>query len=254
MTDTSGADTVDPAATDRRGLRVLGFEECLQRLHDAPVGRVGFLRDGEVAILPVNHVVDGMDVAFRTSWGSKLQTAADAGRVAFEVDGHDTAARDRLERPGPRQRDDRLRGGGPAAPRRPRHQTVGPVGRQHVLGPDPPRGDHRPRDHRVRAPLTRRQSGARPRSTPEERAPQTRGAACPTTGAPSRVRRSSARSAAGQDDLQGAGLAGAREHVVGLDELVQGEVVGDEPAGVDLAAGDQRAAGSAWSRCRPGRW
>ena len=91
MTDTSGADTVDPAATDRRGLRVLGFEECLQRLHDAPVGRVGFLRDGEVAILPVNHVVDGMDIAFRTSWGSKLQTAADAGRVAFEVDGHDPA-------------------------------------------------------------------------------------------------------------------------------------------------------------------
>jgi nitroimidazol reductase NimA-like FMN-containing flavoprotein (pyridoxamine 5'-phosphate oxidase superfamily) len=91
MSDTSGADTVDPAATDRRGLKVLGFDECLQRLRDAVVGRVGFLRDGEIAILPVNHVVDGMDIAFRTSWGSKLQTAADAGRVAFEVDGHDRA-------------------------------------------------------------------------------------------------------------------------------------------------------------------
>ena len=91
MSETSGADTVDPAATDRRGLKVLGFDECLQRLRDAVVGRVGFLRDGEIAVLPVNHVVDGMDIAFRTSWGSKLQIAADAGRVAFEVDGHDPA-------------------------------------------------------------------------------------------------------------------------------------------------------------------
>ena len=81
MSETSGADTVDPAATDRRGLKVLGFDECLQRLRDAVVGRVGFLRDGEIAVLPVNHVVDGMDIAFRTSWGSKLQIAADAGLV-----------------------------------------------------------------------------------------------------------------------------------------------------------------------------
>lgn len=74
-------------ATDHRGLRVLGMEECLERIRQAPVGRVGFAADGEVTVLPVTHILDGLDVVFRTTWGSKLQVAADVGRVAFEVDG-----------------------------------------------------------------------------------------------------------------------------------------------------------------------
>ena len=75
-------------AIDRRGLRVLSSEECLTRVRETPMGRVGFALNGRIAILPVNHVLDGTDVAFRTSWGSKLQLAADLAQVAFEVDGH----------------------------------------------------------------------------------------------------------------------------------------------------------------------
>ena len=61
------------------------------------------------------------------------------------------------------------------------------------------------------------------------------------------------RSGPGEDDLQGAGVGGVGEHVVGLVELVEGEVVGDEPGGVDLVALRPGAAASGSSRCRPGR-
>src|SRR5260370_32009682 len=44
---------------------------------------------------------------------------------------------------------------------------------------------------------------------------------------------------AAEDDLERASVGGAGEHVVRLFELIQAEAVGDEPPGVDLAAGDQ---------------
>ncbi len=75
--------------TDHRGLRVLGFEDCLQRLRTTKVGRLAFVSEGEPVLFPVNHAVDGVDVVFRTSWGSKLQVAEASGTVAFEVDGFD---------------------------------------------------------------------------------------------------------------------------------------------------------------------
>lgn len=78
--------------TDRRGLQVLDFEECLARLRRTPVGRLSFVSDGESVILPVNHAVDGTTVVFRTQHGSKMEVATKAGNVAFEVDGWDGAA------------------------------------------------------------------------------------------------------------------------------------------------------------------
>jgi uncharacterized protein len=75
--------------TDHRGLRVLGLDECMRRLRATPLGRLAFVQDGEPVVLPVNHGVDGLDVVFRTTWGSKLQVAEEAGIVAFEVDGFD---------------------------------------------------------------------------------------------------------------------------------------------------------------------
>src|ERR1700733_11004673 len=45
--------------------------------------------------------------------------------------------------------------------------------------------------------------------------------------------------AAAEGDLQRAGVGGPGEDVVRLVELIQAEVVGDEPLGVELAAGDQ---------------
>jgi len=79
--------------TDRRGLVVLAFDECLRRLAAAPVGRLAFLVAGSPVVLPVNHGLDGTSIVFQTTQGSKLQVAEAAGDVAFEVDNYVTAAR-----------------------------------------------------------------------------------------------------------------------------------------------------------------
>jgi nitroimidazol reductase NimA-like FMN-containing flavoprotein (pyridoxamine 5'-phosphate oxidase superfamily) len=54
---------------------------------------VAFVADGEVMILPVTYLLDGLGVSFLTTWGSKLQVAADAGPMAFEVDESDPVTR-----------------------------------------------------------------------------------------------------------------------------------------------------------------
>jgi len=84
-------DDLGPAnrPTDHRGLLVLDLEECLKRLRTTPVGRLAFVHEGEPVAFPVNHAVDGVDVVFRTSWGSKFQVAETSGTVAYEVDGYD---------------------------------------------------------------------------------------------------------------------------------------------------------------------
>jgi nitroimidazol reductase NimA-like FMN-containing flavoprotein (pyridoxamine 5'-phosphate oxidase superfamily) len=72
--------------TDHAGLEILPLDECLRLLASVPVGRVGFVADGEVVVLPVNHVVDGQDVIFRTAPGSKLSAAEGQNCAAFEAD------------------------------------------------------------------------------------------------------------------------------------------------------------------------
>ena len=161
MAHSSGADTVDPSVTDRRGLKVLCVEECRRRLREAVVGRVGFLRDREVAILPVNHVVDGTDIAFRTGWGATLQTAVEAGRVAFEVDGYDADASSGWSvlvhgnATVVYEAEDQARLDGLAA--KPWVQ----FGHQHFLGPDLSGGDKRPGGPAKGTPLRAASSGLR---------------------------------------------------------------------------------------------
>ncbi len=78
---------------DHAGLAVLPLEDCLRLLGSVPVGRIGFQADGEVVILPVNHVVDGQSVAFRTATGSKLSAAEGQSHVVFEADDYDAGRR-----------------------------------------------------------------------------------------------------------------------------------------------------------------
>ncbi len=77
---------------DHAGLETLNFDTCLRLLASVPVGRVGFVADGEVQILPVNHLVDGQDVVFRTAYGSKLSAAEECGPLTFEADAYDEEA------------------------------------------------------------------------------------------------------------------------------------------------------------------
>jgi nitroimidazol reductase NimA-like FMN-containing flavoprotein (pyridoxamine 5'-phosphate oxidase superfamily) len=57
------------------------------------VGRVGFLADGEIVILPVNHLMDGPDVIFRTGSGSKLGSVDGKNLIGFEADHYDAMTR-----------------------------------------------------------------------------------------------------------------------------------------------------------------
>ncbi len=77
------------AATDHAGLDVLSFEECLELMARSGVGRVAFLADGEIEVLPVNYTIEGARVAFRTATGTKLEAAIERSVVAFEVDAFD---------------------------------------------------------------------------------------------------------------------------------------------------------------------
>ena len=78
---------------DHAGLEILPFDRCLQLLSTATVGRVSFFADGEIVVLPVNHVMDGHDPVFRTARGSKLSAAEGQNVVAFEADGYDERTR-----------------------------------------------------------------------------------------------------------------------------------------------------------------
>lgn len=69
-------------------LEEIGEEECLELLAAESVGRVAAVSAGRPLIFPVNYVLDGRTVAFRTDPGTKLD-AATLGRVAFEVDSVD---------------------------------------------------------------------------------------------------------------------------------------------------------------------
>src|SRR5215471_10729601 len=80
-------------SVDHAGLEILPFEECLRLLASVPVGRVGFIADGELVILPVNHVVDGQNVAFRTAHGSKLSAAEGQNVATFEADHYNEQTR-----------------------------------------------------------------------------------------------------------------------------------------------------------------
>ena len=78
---------------DHAGLEALPLEVCLRLLESVPVGRVSFCTDGEVVTLPVNHVMDGQDIVFRTDQGSKLSAAERQDHVAFEADDYDLRTR-----------------------------------------------------------------------------------------------------------------------------------------------------------------
>lgn len=80
-------------APDHAGLCTIPLDDCLRLLASVPLGRVGFVSDGEVVVLPVNHAVTGQDVVFRTTQGSKLSAAESENAVTFEADHYDPRGR-----------------------------------------------------------------------------------------------------------------------------------------------------------------
>jgi hypothetical protein len=81
--------------TGARQQQELPREEALRLLGTVPVGRVVFTHRALPAIRPVNHIVDGHQVIFRTSASAEITTAVDGTGtiVAFEADAIDPARR-----------------------------------------------------------------------------------------------------------------------------------------------------------------
>ena len=73
------------------GFRTLPRARCLELLATRPVGRVGVSVGALPAVLPVNFVVAGNRLVFRTAPGTKLGAALARSVVAFEVDAYHPA-------------------------------------------------------------------------------------------------------------------------------------------------------------------
>ena len=67
----------------------LAPDECWELLRSPPTGRLGVLVDSAPEIYPVNHVVDGGVILFRSSGGTKWRGFGRNPSVCFEVDGID---------------------------------------------------------------------------------------------------------------------------------------------------------------------
>ena len=76
------------------GLELLDEETCLALAATRPIGRVAVTVAALPAVFPVNHLVVGRDVYFRTGVGTKLAAAARKAVIAFEVDDFDTMTHD----------------------------------------------------------------------------------------------------------------------------------------------------------------
>jgi nitroimidazol reductase NimA-like FMN-containing flavoprotein (pyridoxamine 5'-phosphate oxidase superfamily) len=70
----------------RTWMEHLSVEGCWELLKTTPVGRVVVMVHGNPEVYPVNYVVDGRTVAFRSAPGSKLRGLEHSPHTCFEVD------------------------------------------------------------------------------------------------------------------------------------------------------------------------
>ena len=76
---------------DTRMQQDISREESLRLLGSVPMGRVVFTHHALPAIRPVNHIVEGQQIVFRTGTAAAITTAVDGTGtiVAFEADAID---------------------------------------------------------------------------------------------------------------------------------------------------------------------
>jgi len=74
---------------DPSGSEVLETNACWQLLRSSEVGRLAVSITDHPDIFPINYVVDGGTVVFRTAEGTKLAASVLGRAVAFEIDGYD---------------------------------------------------------------------------------------------------------------------------------------------------------------------
>ena len=70
-------------------LAELSVGECRDLMGSTSVGRIAFVDEDGPVVLPVNYVLDGEAVLFRTSPANTIARHLDSATVAFEVDEFD---------------------------------------------------------------------------------------------------------------------------------------------------------------------
>jgi nitroimidazol reductase NimA-like FMN-containing flavoprotein (pyridoxamine 5'-phosphate oxidase superfamily) len=81
------------ATSAQQPVEELSAVECWQLLDDTSVGRLAVDIAGHPDIFPVNFIVDGETLVFRSGAGTKLAGAVLGRAVAFEIDGADLGDR-----------------------------------------------------------------------------------------------------------------------------------------------------------------
>ena len=71
-------------------ITVLSDQESWELLRSQSLGRIGVSVGDDPDIFPLNYVVDGEKIVFRTGEGTKLAGLSVNGKVVFEVDSYDT--------------------------------------------------------------------------------------------------------------------------------------------------------------------
>jgi hypothetical protein len=87
--DEGGANVSEGATGATSPVRELERQECWDYLQSHDLGRIGVAPRGEVAIYPINYVVEQGRIYLRTSPGAKLVGLMLNARVAFEIDGQE---------------------------------------------------------------------------------------------------------------------------------------------------------------------
>jgi hypothetical protein len=90
-----GSDAVKEGSRMSGGAELLELDrrECLAALAGGVIGRVVFTDQAMPAVQPVNYVLDGEEILFRTANGSKLAAAVRHAVVGFQIDEFDPESR-----------------------------------------------------------------------------------------------------------------------------------------------------------------
>ncbi len=67
----------------------LAERDCIELLARQVLGRVAVVVEGRARVFPVNYVLDGGHIVFRTDEGTKLDAARAGAVVTFEIDQSD---------------------------------------------------------------------------------------------------------------------------------------------------------------------
>ena len=84
--------TADEPRYTRTGMLELPVAECWRLFRTQEVGRLAVSIANFPDIFPINFVVDGETIVFRTGAGTKLAASVLGRGIAFEVDGYDPIA------------------------------------------------------------------------------------------------------------------------------------------------------------------